>query len=184
MGETPTSGVNRLQLSHAFYYREQFRKANQISDADQSELKIAGPHFSASLPAIQDVLDRGLYREGTKELPPVPIPSANFISPDASGQEFIAEFRSICNTRVPKCTLQTLSLSSGEARSNAIDFLESLGYEQRQIAQLSEDESAFGGSELYPMEATEDKKHWFFTDPKHVYGLSLHFPGICLRYAV
>ena len=33
---------------HALYYREQFRMHNQISDADQSELKIAGPHFSAS----------------------------------------------------------------------------------------------------------------------------------------
>ena len=181
VGETPTSGVNRLQLSHAFYYREQFRKANQISDADESELKIAGPHFSASFPAIQDVLLRGLYREEAKPPPtdalaPAPIPSPTFISPDASGQEFIAEFRRFCEARLPRCTLQTLSLSSGEVRSTAMDYLESLGYSQQRIAQLSEDESAFGGSELYPLGPTKDQKHWFFTDPKHAYGLSLHFP--------
>ncbi len=178
VGETPTSGVNRLQLSHALYYREQFRMHNQISDADQSELKIAGPHFSASFPAIQDVLARELYRQGMKKLPKgiPPIPSAAFISPDASGQDLIAEFKQFCDIQVPRCTLQTLSLPSGQAHSNAIDYLTSLGYSWQRIAHLSEDESAFGGSELYPMGPTNDQAHWFFIDPKHVYGLSLHFP--------
>jgi hypothetical protein len=193
VGETPTSGVNRLQLAHALYYREQFREKNQISDTDQNDLMIAGPHFSASFPAIQDVLDQGLYRKGAtprKASPPRtpksiksdpapdPIPSAMFISPDASGQEFIAEFRQFCNIQIPKCNLHTLSLSSGEARSTALDYLESHGYSQPRIAELSEDESAYGGSELYPMQVTENAAHWVFNDPnpKHVYGLQLHFP--------
>ena len=66
--------------------------------------------------------------------------------------------------------------TSGQAHSNAIDYLTSLGYSWQRIAHLSEDESAFEGSELYPMGPTNDQAHWFFIDPKHVYGLSLHFP--------
>jgi hypothetical protein len=169
VGETPTSGVNRLQLSHAFYYRQRFAKG-QISDSDQDKLLIAGPHFSASFPAIQDVLDQGLYWEGEKppkdSLPLTPIRSATFISPDASGPWFIDAFRRFCKTPQPRCSLETLSLSAEEAGSIAISYLESLGYDRERIAQLSEDESAFGGGELHPLPAQE----------RPLYGLSLFFP--------
>ena len=168
VGETPTSGVNRLQLSHALYYRQKFRK-EQISDSDEGKLLIAGPHFAASFPALQDVLDRALYGAGVPAadaLPSAPIQSATFISPDASEQWFIDEFRKFCGTRNPKCNFQTLSLSSDEAQSDALGYLESLGYNRERVAQLNEDESAFGGGEAYPLPPQKSQP----------YGLSLLFP--------
>jgi hypothetical protein len=171
VGETPTSGVNRLQFSHALYYREQLRTANKISDADLNDVKITGPHFSASFPAMQDVLGRALYKDGQKEPTPSFIPKATLISSDASGQELIDQFKQFCNIHTPQCNLQTLSLASGEVASHALDYLERHGYDQQRIAELSEDESAFGGGELYPR--AKDKSD---TDPKHKYGLVLRFP--------
>jgi hypothetical protein len=171
VGETPTSGVNRLQLAHALYYREQLLENTQISDQDLGELKIAGPHFSSSFPAIQDVLDRALYTKDTQPAAKrASVPIVRFVSPDVSGNDFIEEFKNFCNQQTPNCTLQTLSLRSTDVRSSVIPYLVSIGYRSDQIAYLGEDESSFGGNELNPLK----------TDPlnetKDDYGLKLHFP--------
>ncbi len=110
----------------------------------------------------------------SSELPP--IPRVSFVSPDATGQEFIAQFKKFCDDQTPRCTLRTLSLSSGQVQSNAINYLENLDYDKARIAELSEDESAFGESQLHPLTGNGDPKHWVFSDPEHVFGLSLHFP--------
>jgi hypothetical protein len=160
VGETPTSGANRLQLAHALYYRQQLSDAGQIDATDQREIGIAAPHFSSSFKAIQDVLKEEIY-EGPLS-PRAPVPVVRLVSPDASGQEYLDEFRNFCGDQLPKCTLQTLSIPSGDVNGTAIDYLGELGYRPSQIAQWVENESAFGARE--------------FNDPDRIYGLTLRFP--------
>jgi hypothetical protein len=160
VGETPTSGANRIQLAHALYYRQQLRgtdeKGDKIVDPDREVVNIAGPHFSASFKAIQDVMALAVYRAGA------PVPVVNLVSPDATGQEYLEEFWDFCSKQRPKCTLRTVSLSSQTVTWIAIDYLTKLGYHPAHIAQWSESESAFGDRE--------------FNDPGHAYGLTLQFP--------
>jgi hypothetical protein len=160
VGETPTSGTNRLQFAHALYYRQQLGDAGKIDPIDQREIDIAAPHFSASFKAIQDVLKEAIYK-GPPSLS-IPVPVVKLVSPDASGQEYLDEFRNFCASQLPKCALQTLSISSGDVTGTAIDYLRQLGYRPSHIAQWVEDESAFGARE--------------FNDPNRVYGLTLRFP--------
>jgi hypothetical protein len=148
VGETPTSGVNRLQLAHALYYWQQLRRKD-IEGTDQDRIGISGPHFSASLPALEDVLNEAVYKNIQPGQTP---PTLDFVSPDVSGPGFIYDFSTYCNLQVPlsgapPCTLQTLSLQANEADLIALNYLRSLGYDGHRIAFLEEDESAFSVGE-------------------------------------
>jgi hypothetical protein len=160
VGETPTSGVNRIQLAHALYYRQQFRgdkdHRDELSDTEHDTISIAGPHFSASFKAIQDVMTKAVYQANP------PIPTVNFISPDATGHEYVQEFQKFCLAQGTKCTLSTLSLSSWDVTATVVPYLNTLGYTTPHIAQWSEDESAFGVRE--------------FNNYEQMYGLTLQFP--------
>ena len=162
VGETPTSGANRIQFSHALYYSE------HLTGADRREVDIAGPHFSASFNAIEDVLAK-VQDEHQAELPPVTPQVANLVSPDGSGQEFLSEFREFCSKQLAVCKLQTLSLPSNQVKTETLAFLDQLGYEPDVVAQWSEDESAFGISLTNPLPADRSKG-------QADYGLVLHFP--------
>jgi hypothetical protein len=165
VGETPTSGVNRIQFAHALYYRQQLRsekdehgkdQPDELSPPDRDFAGIVGPHFSSSFKAIQDVMTKSIYQAKA------PIPTVNLISPDATGQEYLEEFRTFCGKQWPPCTLRTLSLSSWDITSAVVPYLNTLDYATPHIAQWSEDESAFGVRQ--------------FNDLKHQYGLTLQFP--------
>ncbi len=160
VGETPTSGVNRLQLAHALDYRRQLRGSDggsdKIVDADRDVVKFAGPHFSASFKAIQDVLTQAIYKAAP------PVPAVSLVSPDASGLEYLEEFRRFCASQSPRCTLRTLSQTSMDVATTAIGYLTQLGYRWGAIADWVEDQSAFGTRE--------------FNDINHQYGLRLSFP--------
>jgi hypothetical protein len=165
VGETPTSGVNRIQLAHALYYRQQFKGGkddqgkilpDELIDGDQNFVSIAGPHFSASFKAIQDVLAASIYQSSS------PTPVVNLVSPDSSGWEYLQEFRKFCQDQRRPCTLRTLSLSSVDVTTTAVRFLRSLGYKPPHIAQWNEDESAFGVRQ--------------FNNAENLYGLTLQFP--------
>ncbi|MGF7181450.1 hypothetical protein [Tunturiibacter psychrotolerans] len=165
VGETPTSGANRIQLAHALYYAEQLNQFDSGSSAER-KLDIAGPHFSASFKPIQDVLKRISDEHKNVSHPLV----ANLVSPDASGQDYIGEFQRFCSD-LSLCRLRTLTLRSDEANEAALGFLGSLGYSSHFVAELSEDESAFGNGQFNPVaNADGNEEH------KSKYGLQLHFP--------
>ncbi len=171
VGETPTSGANRIQLAHALYYAEQLNQFDPGASIDP-KLDIAGPHFSASFKPIQDVLTK--ISDEHKNLPHPGTPLvANLVSPDASGQDYIDEFQKFCSG-LSLCRLRTLTLRSDEANEAALGFLGSMGYASHSVAQLSEDESAFGNGQFNPIAG-----HRAIGDEntrKSEYGLQLHFP--------
>jgi hypothetical protein len=157
VGETPTSGVNRIQLAHALYYIQDLRDKNKIIEDERDVVPIAGPHFSASFKAIQDVLRKAVYGNSTATPPEV-----NLISPDASGLEYLQEFWDFCAAQQPHCTLRSLSMTSQDVTSQAIAYLETLHYNHSSIAQWNESESAFADRQ--------------YNDAFHDYGLILRFP--------
>ena len=169
VGETPTAGANRIQLAHALYYAEQLKKF-EPEIRPGSGLAIAGPHFSASFKPIQDVLKK--ISDEHKDLDPPP--TANLVSPDASGQGYIEEFQNFCSAE-SLCRLQTLTLRSDEAKEAALEFLQSLGYGPNVVAELSEDESAFGNGQFNPV-PVDNKHSKKGEDFQSRYGLQLHFP--------
>jgi hypothetical protein len=177
VGETPTSGVNRLQLAHAIYYRDEFVDKKQIANEDKGQLKIAGPHFSASLPSMQDVLTATVYdkapqteeaanKDKNAENDKAPEkgkaagtakngqetakPIVTLISPDTSSSDLIGGFQKYCGDQTPNCILNTLSFDSDQAKQVSLGYLKDIGYSRDTVAELVEDESAFGGSESYP----------------------------------
>ena len=209
VGETPTSGVNRIQFAHALYYAKQLtaptiKQNGQLvkNPSQRDQLDVAGPLFSASFNPIQDVLKKldeeridtnKVGPELEKNYVPEPLREASLVSPRTSGQEFINEFNHFCDTNTGLCKLETLALSSSQVREQALGFLKDLGYDHRVVAQLSEDESAFGESQIRSStdstttpgstsirtpEADCDKE----TKPNPAgkcepdYGMKLHFP--------
>jgi len=157
VGETPTSGTNRIQLAHALYYVKDLSDSNHIIDAERDVIHIAGPHFSASFKAIQDVLTKAFYGD-----PAAALPLVHLISPDASGVEYLNEFWEFCARQRGICTLRTLSLPSKDVTLKVIAYLSTLGYDRSRIAQWSESESAFADREV--------------NYASQVYGLTLRFP--------
>lgn len=203
VGETPTSGANRIQLGHALSYDEQLT-GHQKEDSDTSgpglsesnQIDISGPHFSASFKPIRDVLMKVKHEhlanvpgEGSQTTRRVrgkkpqqttnEMQFVNFVSPDASGKEFIAEFQSFCSAQKDLCQLRTLSLSSDDVRVETLKFLRDLGYKSDFVAQLSEDESAFGISQI-DLDSQDVANGTATGGPKKLaeyeYGLKLHFP--------
>jgi hypothetical protein len=177
VGETPTSGINRLQLAHAIYYRDEFVDKKQITNEDKGLLKIAGPHFAASLPSMQDVLTATVYDKApqkekaakkdkkadndkasekgktagkAKNSQDAPKPIVTVISPDTSSSDLIGGFRKYCDSQTPHCILNTLSFDSDQAKQVSLAYLKDIGYPSDTVAELVEDESAFGESESYP----------------------------------
>lgn len=189
VGETPTSGANRIQLSHALYYghtltgTEKYPQRAAKNPSYTTQIELSGPHFSASFKPLRDVLmkikeehsaDLAIRKSQADEMQ-----FANIVSPDASGQEFIGEFRKFCFDQKNLCQLRTLALPSSEVQDQALALLDTLGYKQKFVAQLSEDESAFGESQLGPEAAnamptgSADAKG---DQPAREYGLKLRYP--------
>lgn len=165
VGETPTSGINRLQFSHALYYREKLRAAGDIEDRDKDRLGISGPHFSASFPVLEDVLSKTVI-----QALPSTMPFIDFVSPDASGRSQIDDFSKFCHgTWVPQCVVNTLALGSEDANLITQKYLiDGLHYKPWRIASLGEDESAFG--------ETSDCSPGPNSPQECGYGLRLKFP--------
>jgi hypothetical protein len=196
VGETPTSGANRHQLAHALYYWEQLRVAGDfsISSKTQDLLQIAGPHFSASFPVLKDVLTDGVFEnhdalhlhENLSE--PLPrLPAIQLISPDSSGISLIDNFSSYCASEskklgAPPCTVESLSLRSNDADKTALKYLTNIGYKPNRIAELSEDESAYGTIDEGAFLPSDEKSlppalNSHVPDSNHLqFGLRLKFP--------
>jgi hypothetical protein len=138
VGETPTGGVNRLQMARAL------RDADEISGADKSQpLLLLGPNFSGTYDSLGDVLrDSAWMKEAGR--------SVVAISPSTSEQDAIHRFRTLGETEDKPCEvgrLMLVSLSLNSVRIEQIAKLElqsKFGIQEDEIAWLSEDESAIG----------------------------------------
>jgi hypothetical protein len=168
VGETSTSGINRMQMAQALTYREQLLDSyralhktagyaeasspGEPNDPLAGPLLIAGPHFSGTLSSLWDVLQRM-----------IPHPNTQIVidSPDAAARELIHHFRDNCN-EATGCSFRSISIDADDKDQAAAQYLVSIGYEEKHIAELFEDESAFGNSEV--------------VQPSSHFGLKLSYP--------
>ena len=168
VGETATTGINRMQMVQALRYRQALIDASRNSKAAypnedvptvapgltgarlDGPLMISGPHFSGALKSLAEVLQESrLLLEVTpqKETPaPDPSPMVKIISPDASSEALIETFDGSCNSKAG-CSFRSLGITATAKDRAAVAYLGELGYRSEQIAHLVEDESGFGDSE-------------------------------------
>jgi hypothetical protein len=134
VGESPTGGVNKEQFSNAI------AQIWDRTDTHPSELslRILGPTFSGSLPALKKLLTCGrdpCFR------------SAIILSGTISGRGAVDEFRASQNA--VKATFDTFQETDAVMMERFIEFIAGRNYgdrnyDVRQIAELSEDETAYG----------------------------------------
>ena len=137
VGETPTAGINEEQFNHAVDIIHAIR-AGTVVPQSEPEFGILGPTFSGSLYSLQVILNK--YRE----------------SPNAKGRIFpvyatvmgtlpINSFRIAAPDQVRMAIFE----EDSQTIQNALqEFACRLGYQE--VAILSEDETAYGSSNLPP----------------------------------
>ena len=110
-------------------------------------LMISGPHFSATYASLAEVLrESGLSLKVLLKADPDQSRLVKIISPDTSSENLIGRFDKICGA-TKGCTFRSLSITAAQKDRVAATYLSNLGYGSKQIAELVEDESAFGDSE-------------------------------------
>ena len=164
VGETPTSGVNRIQMEQALKYREDLldkcKRDAPISNCQAHDyggwlngpIMIAGPHFSGTLESLYEVL------KDSSHLLQSEADTSNqlkIISPDASSDRLIEWFNTKCNSDA-SCIFEPLSDTASTTDEAAARYLKHLGYKREQIAELVEDESGFGDEQPYKEDCRED----------------------------
>jgi len=154
VGETPTSGINRMQMAQALLYRQELIDcynaiattlgcvAHSSLDRESASLLgpllIAGPHFSGALTSLREVLQSNVL---------IPDPKTQIVinSPDASAERLIEAFQEMCKPDA-HCSFRCISISADQKDQVAADYLGSIGYDKKHVAELVEDESGFGNS--------------------------------------
>jgi hypothetical protein len=164
VGETPSSGVNRVQMALALRYSGDLYPPSPPKNTPLSytakqpvpqptcirgPVLIAGPHFSASFLSLKDVLSDVVFPEECKST--AEQRSVRIIAPDASSDDLMTDFEEFCGpddalNGASNCALLPLAISEAEKEKAVFAYLKSLGYHDWQIAHLVEDESAFGDS--------------------------------------
>jgi hypothetical protein len=195
VGETPTSGVNRVQMALALRYSgdlypPSLPKETTLSDTTKQTVPqptcingpvlLAGPHFSASFLSLKDVLSDVVF---THECISEGKGSVRIIVPDASSDDLITDFKAFCDPNKLKCALLQLAISEKKKEKAVFDYLATLGYDDWQIAHLVEDESAFGAAskdtpehKSHQKKDRDDGKNDQDSEKKHEFGLVLSFP--------
>jgi hypothetical protein len=189
VGETPTSGVNRVQMALALRYSGELYPASATGDTlaasslpqakkavsaqrvkqepavqaacIRGPISISGPQFSASFLSLADVLGDVVFpgecgdgADGER--------SVRIVSPNATANDLIEEFKKSCGGSWPNCAFLPLALSEKKTQDAALDYLtKTLGYKTDRVAHLAESESAFGETS-----AVADSR----------FGLEVHFP--------
>jgi len=131
VGETPTGGLNRRQFNNALLYAGQLRAKND------REVNIAGPQFSASLPAMADVL---------MAQPEARTATYRVYSPSASSDNMLQGFSSQLLQAGVQHDLVTFEATYQQSLKLLRDTLATYGYKSSDLAVLVEDESAFGSN--------------------------------------
>jgi hypothetical protein len=135
VGESPTAGVNKEQFQNAI---EQIKQLTSADDTRKIKLKILGPTFSGSLSSLKKLL--------TCEQGSPCFKSATILSGTISGRKAVDEFRDKPNMNATFDTLQETDAVMLERFTEYIAG-KSYGdrnYDVRHIAELSEDETAYG----------------------------------------
>lgn len=154
VGETPTSGIDRAQMVSALRYRQDLIKSNGQPEEPPAQnvppveltpgnvrtaatltgpLMIAGPHYSGSLLSLGEVLYEGNL-----------LGAAKIVSPENASDLLIDKFNDKFCKSHPGCLFRSLSLPVKKKNASALEYLQRLGYQRQQIAELIEDESGFG----------------------------------------
>jgi hypothetical protein len=177
VGETSTSGINRMQMAQALAYRQQLLEcynatdktpdcvkassSHEPNDSLPGPLLIAGPHFSGTLASLWDVLQSMILNPNTQIV---------IDSPDAAAGKLINDFQDKCKAR--RCSFRSISIRAADKDQAAVHYLASIGYDHKHIAELFEDESAFGNSEGQVAEVGEDASG----QSRSPFGLKLSYP--------
>jgi hypothetical protein len=163
VGETPTSGIQRIQFGHALWYAQELTGSLSSVEGPYSEkdpvpvtLKIAGPHFSGSLLGIREVISQ-------KEVVS-PRSILHILSPYASSGTLIENFtnglfdspKGVASTH-PTGWFISLKSRAKDQENESICYLNGLGYEENDIAFVSEDESAFSVASQKSIDLSIDK---------------------------
>ncbi len=164
VGETPTTGIDRVQFARALRYMKQVIEKtapNQPPGSacdEASAIRIAGPHFSGSFLGMGEILSSPGIVSGKS--------CVDVVNPEGSSPELIQNFFDVMKTskhlsgasdlswsspttdRFPPCSgkencLVSLKLQAPKLTKAALDYLSKMGYPNDHVAQLSEDESAF-----------------------------------------
>jgi hypothetical protein len=121
---------------------------HEANDSLPGALLIAGPHFSGALTSLWEVLQSNVMK---------PNPNTQIVidSPDAAAGKLIDAFQDKCTTH-PHCSFRSISIRAAEKDQAAVHYLGSIGYDEKHVAELFEDESGFGNSEGQVAEVGED----------------------------
>jgi len=141
--ETPTAGIHEEQFKNAIRWIEQH---TPTKDQKELKLRILGPTFSGSLASLKNLLTCGKH--------PC-FKSATILSGTISGREAVDDFQSIVKsireqeTGPVKTTFDTLQETDAVMLERFIEFVSGKSYGTRDyhlsnIAELSEDETAYG----------------------------------------
>ncbi len=166
VGETATSGINKVAFSKAAAYISQLapytiqepQPAQLISKCKTPRLEILGPTFSGSYSSLHTALAT-VYPD-----PCVQAEKALALSPGTSVSKIIKQFKTSSENLVE---LRTLSPTDAMTEDSIIKFLENkLSYNDSEIAYLSEDETPFhsyGKSDnklTYPRDLSALRNAW------------------------
>jgi hypothetical protein len=146
VAESPTAGVNKEQFLNAI---GQIKQLTPVTETAKIKLKILGPTFSGSLTSLKNLLSCGKGTNGKdtneKDLPC--FGSSTILSGTISGREAVDDF----HYRPPNvnATFDTFQETDAVMLERFIEFIagKSYGdrnYDVRHIAELSEDETAYG----------------------------------------
>lgn len=135
VSETPTAGVNREQFSNALNY------VRQLQPAENSQIRIAGPRFSASLPILEELIKAFAARN-------LPNPAADakaygrfsIYSPSTTNDVLMKRFVE----DLPGVDFLTFQVRDNDTLNQLVHALNNMSYRNEEIATLSEDESAYG----------------------------------------
>jgi hypothetical protein len=147
VGETPTGGIHKAQFENALLIADDIRNVQGFRAA--GDLAIMGPTFSGSLPSLNDLLtkDAGLICRFVKT------PTCNLeihsgtVTSYFWGSWFIAQSESTKKANLvgqPQPNFITFQESDTYSECHFFAYAARQGYELGQIAELSEDETAFG----------------------------------------
>ena len=138
VGEKPTGGINDDQFNNALAWISRFGRVS-----GEQPLRILGPTFSGSLPSLRRVLEENLTAgrlEGYKSKPRLYV-SSGTVSSGLDYQWFAAWIKQRNDGSYFRTAMENDSLMT----NRFCQYLKDQDYELRNVAFLSEDETAFGG---------------------------------------
>jgi hypothetical protein len=147
VGETPTGGIRKEQFKNALRMIKGIRGKDTIPE-ELRALRILGTTSSGSLASLEQILQQELGGESRTEFGTILIHSGT-----ASSWTSTEEFREFLKIWDSNAEFSTFQESDQYADEHFRCYLEKQGYEARDIAILSEDETAYGNIQSSDAEA-------------------------------